>query len=123
MDRVLNTLLDHIFFITNSETALVLLYEDEMRSRLQVCRGYEEWQKQSECSSITSKGNNDSLVQRLKESRRSVTIPNLEFFPSTEGMARVGSIHSWLVVPIFASETIIGLVELGLEREEVLPPD
>lgn len=116
LEQLVNILLDRIALIIPSDTAGVTLFDDQTRQEVQVLRGYQEWAGRENIPSVHIDGITDSLVHRLATSRKSVTIPNLENAPGDDGQANHQIIRSWLVIPLIASDKIIGIVELGKDE-------
>lgn len=123
LEHVFNTLLDHIRWVVPSDTAGVTLLADENRLAVRALRGYGSWADREEIPTFPTTGMTDSLIQRLKTNRKSLTIPNVLDFTSGEGQPDNDSIRAWLVVPIVASEKVIGLVEFGRVGQEPFPPE
>lgn len=113
LDYVIQTLLDHLYPIVPSEVAGVTLLENETSLTARTRRGYGKFAGQDNLPLFPIEGITDSILHRMISGRKSLTIPNLQ--PGNEGDERAGHdpIRNWLLVPIFASDRLIGLVELG----------
>jgi len=123
LDHAINTLLDYLSRIVPSDTAGVTLFEAESRPALHSLRGYGRWAEMEPIPSLPYDGITDSVVQRLVQARRSLMIPNLVAEPEETSLSGDGPIRSWLVVPIIASEKVIGWVELGKTDGSFSPQD
>lgn len=113
VDHVVNTLLDYLSRMVPSDTAGVTLFESESRPALHSLRGYGRWAEMEVVPSFPYDGITDSVVHRLVQARRSLTIPNLTMDSPAVPQMGEGLIRFWLVVPIIASDKVIGWVELG----------
>jgi PAS domain S-box-containing protein len=123
MEHVIQTLLDHIHLIIQADTAGVTLFEDEGRVATHVVRGYGAWAEQAELRSFPIDDIADSAVQRVISSRKSLLLPNLNFDRVSLGDTEGEHIHYWLVIPLMASEKMIGLVEVGSASRAPFHPD
>ena len=123
LEQVINTLLDHIHSIIPSDTAGVIMLEDETRLAVRAVRGYGGWADRQNIPSLPIEGITDSIIRRLATDRRSLTIPNTITDPSWENEPGNENIQSWLIVPIITSDRIIGILELGKVDPEPFVPD
>ncbi|HLE15889.1 MAG TPA: PAS domain-containing protein [Anaerolineales bacterium] len=123
LEHVFDTLLDHIHGIIHSDTAGVTLLEDETRLVVRALRGFGEWADVELIPTFPITGMTDSVIRRLNSDRRSLFIPNTDINPISDHPTHNGHIRGWLVVPIIASEKIIGLVEFGKAGEEPFVPE
>jgi signal transduction histidine kinase len=123
MEHVIQTLLDHIHLIIQADSAGVTLFDDEGRVATRVVRGYGAWAGQAELHSFPIDDITDSAVQRVISSRKSLLLPNLNFDRVSPGDTEGGHIHYWLVIPLMASEKMIGLVEVGHASRAPFHPD
>jgi PAS domain S-box-containing protein len=112
-EQALGILLDHLQTIVPSDTAGITILEDQTRPSFHLTRSYGEWSGQEPKPSLIIDGMTDSLLSRLKDSRRSLIIPNLINPPAQEEVVSPGLLRYQLVVPIFFSGELIGMVELG----------
>ena len=113
LDHVLNSLLDHLRQVVPSDTAGVTLLEAEARPAVQALRGYGDWVDRGDIPSFPIDGITDSIIRRLELARESLAIPNLDNTPANGDQTNPERICNWLIVPIIASDKVIGLVELG----------
>lgn len=118
LEQVIATLLDHIQMIVSSDTAGVTLLEDEIHLANRSVRGYGRWSRAELVPAFPLEGVTDSVIQRLKTSPKSLVVPNCAELSTRPGEQSVEVICRWLIVPIFASGKIIGLVELGRAEAE-----
>ena len=123
LDHVIHTLLDHIHLIIQSDTAGVNLFEDESRRAVHTIRGYGRWEEHDDIPSVPIDGIADSAIQRMILSRNSLTITNLMTYPVQGNQPGSKPIAGWLVVPIIASDKIIGFVELGRGEGGLFSPE
>lgn len=113
LDYVIETLLDHLHRVVPSNTAGVTLLEAEEYPTIHSQRGYGAWEKRGDIPSIPYDGMTDSILRRLNLSRKSLVLPNLATPSDQPNKKGAEQIRSWLVVPIIASDKVIGWVELG----------
>ena len=113
LDHVINSLLDHLRQVVPSDTAGVTLLEAEARPAVQALRGYGDWVDRGDIPSFPIDGITDSIIRRLELARESLAIPNLDNTPANGDQTNPERICNWLIVPIIASDKVIGLVELG----------
>jgi len=113
LDHVINSLLDHLRQVVPSDTAGVTLLEAEARPAVQALRGYGDWVDRGDIPSFPIDGITDSIIRRLELARESLAIPNLDNEPANGDQTNPERICNWLIVPIIASDKVIGLVELG----------
>jgi PAS domain S-box-containing protein len=118
LDHVINTLLDHLHQVVPSDTAGVILLEAESRPTVHALRGYGNWVDREDIPSLPIEGITDSIIRRLELARNSLAIPNL-IDPAMGDQTTPERICNWLIVPIIASDKIIGLVELGRAGAEL----
>lgn len=123
LEYVFDTLLDHIHRIVPSDTAGVTLLADETHLAVRALRGYGIWADQDDIPTFQTTGRTDSLIRRLNSDRRSLTIPNTPASQSGENQPDIEPIQIWLVVPIIASEQVIGMVEFGRVEPEPFSPE
>jgi PAS domain S-box-containing protein len=118
LEYVFDTLLEHIRRIVPSDTAGVTLLTDETHLAVRALRGYGMWSNRDDIPTFPTTGITDSLIHRLNSDRRSLTLPNTLASQPGEDPPDGEQIQSWLVVPIIASEQVIGLVEFGRASQE-----
>lgn len=123
LEQVIDTLLDHTREIIPSDTAGVTLLEDEKYLTLHAGRGYGSWANRDPIPTLPIEGITDSVIHRMVAARRSFILPNTNYDSAQKEQAASQSIRNWLVIPIIASDKIIGLVELGRVSEEFLSAD
>jgi signal transduction histidine kinase len=68
-------------------------------------------------------GGTDLLIHRLNSDRKSISIPNLLDFQRSDVLSDSEQIHTLLVVPIIASDKVIGLAEFGKVDPDPYPPE
>jgi PAS domain S-box-containing protein len=113
LEYVIQALLDHLRTIVPSDTAGVTLLQNETSLVSKTLRGYGRFTGREDLPSFPLEGITDSLLPRMTADRCSLNIPNPECMEVTDPDLGVGQIYNWLLVPIFASDKLIGLVELG----------
>jgi PAS domain S-box-containing protein len=123
LDYVIQTLLDHLHTIVPSDTAGVTLLQSESSLTARTLRGYGQYADQEDMPSFTIDGITDSVIHRIISDRRSLVIPNPKTFVAGDDRPEHDDIHTWLVVPIIASDNIIGLVEFGNPGSGVYKPE
>ncbi len=123
LEPAINTLLDHLQEIVHSDTASVTLLEDEARPVQRIARGYGKWAEWDEIPQLPIDGVTDSLIKRIKLARKSLAIPNVNIDPVPGDQSDFNHIRQWLVVPVFASDTLIGLLELGRAGAGIFSPE
>lgn len=123
LEQVTETLLEHIHMIVYSDTAGVTLLENETHPTLRITRGYGQWANHDYIPTFPIEGITDSVIHRIKSSRRSVFLSNI--IPSMPQEQRPGDehIHNWLIMPIIAGDKLIGLAELGSVSDEIIKPE
>jgi PAS domain S-box-containing protein len=113
LEQVVNTLLDHIQMLVSFDTAGLTLLEDETRLVVRARRGFGRWANEDPIPSFPIDGITDSVIHRMLAARKSIALPSM---PSNSYPGQ-GNGHeltfTWLLVPILASDNVIGLVELG----------
>lgn len=119
LDHVINTLLDHLNRIAPADIAVVHLFEDETQPRVQVVRGYGEWEQQAAQYVLSRDNATDSIFEHLDEMPKSVFHANLadEYIRAHSQKLHdpdTALIRDWLLIPLRANESLIGLVELGI---------
>jgi signal transduction histidine kinase len=127
LEHVIHTLLYHLQAIVQADTAGVTLLEDEGRMVVSAVPGNAGWEKRVEFPSIPIDGITDSVIQRIKMNRKALVLPNLSLESASLGEENSsdirGSISTWLVVPISASDKLIGLAEFGKTGEGIFNPE
>ena len=113
LDRVLDTLLEHITAITQSDTTGIALLEGESRLTARAARGYQRWTDLDQVLSISIEANSNPLLQELISTRKSVLVPDTATIPDWEALPGLEPIRNWLVVPLVAVDKVIGVVALG----------
>ena len=119
----INTLLDHLRTIIASDTASVILLEDEENLSMKFNRGYGSWADREDIPTIALDGITDSLLQRIKMGRKHLIIPNLVPDSSADAAPMLLHIDKWLVIPLITGGKTIGLVELGNPAVDELSPE
>ena len=113
LEYVIHTLLDHLHTIVPSDTAGVTLLQNETSLTSKTLRGYGRLAGHEDLPSFPIDGITDSVLHRIVSDRRSLNIPNPKTYDERDSRPGDGQIYNWLVVPILASDRLIGLVELG----------
>lgn len=119
LDHVINSLLDRIRQVVPSDTAGVTLLKAEAQPAVYALRGYGNWADRGDIPSLPIDGISDSIIRRLELARESLTIPDLINDNAISDQTNSERICNWLIVPIIASDKVIGLVELGRARDEL----
>jgi PAS domain S-box-containing protein len=119
LEQVIHTLLEHLQLVIPADTAGVSLLGDESRVEVRALRGYGLWAHRAEISSFPIDGITDSVIQRMISSRRSLRIPNLEITSAQANQPQTQKISNWLLLPMIASDKMIGYVEVGQSGEGV----
>ena len=123
LEYVFETLLEHIRRIVPSDTAGVTLLTDETHLAVRALRGYGTWADLEDIPTFQTSGRTDSLIRRLNSDRRSLTIPNTLASQPAENQSANQAIQTWLIVPITASDQVIGMVEFGRVGPEPFSPE
>jgi PAS domain S-box-containing protein len=125
LEHVIHTLLYHLQAIVQADTAGVTLLDDQGQLAVRDVHGYAGWENREVIPSILIDGITDSVIQRIKLNHKALVLPNLasESASAGEGVAIHDAIRSWLVVPITASEKLIGLAEFGKTGEGNFSPE
>lgn len=118
LEHVFNTLIEYLHGIIQSDTIGVNLFEDETRMAMRALRGFGDWMDEERIPTMPITSISDSLIHRLISDRRSQIIPDLNIPQLVEGYPEDRGMCNWLVVPIVASEKVIGLVEFGRASQE-----
>jgi len=114
LDTVLHTLLEHLSKILPADMAFVTLLEGETGLAVRAAWAASDQPIQQESLSYPPFNHiTDSVLQRLKMTRKSMVIPSIDARMGGEHTDQLDAIHSWLIVPIIAGQKTIGLVELG----------
>jgi PAS domain S-box-containing protein len=113
LEYVIQTLLDHLHTIVPSDTAGVTLLENETSLASKTLRGYGRFSGREDLPSFPIGGITDSVLHRIIIDRKSLALPNPTSFAGEDTRPVDGYIRNWLLVPILASDRLIGLVELG----------
>jgi len=113
LDRVLDTLLEHISVITQSDTTGAALLEGETRLAARAAHGYERWTDLDQVLAISMEANSNPLLQELILTRKSVLVPDTATFLDWQVISGLEAIRNWLVVPLVANDKVIGVVGLG----------
>lgn len=123
LDRVINTLLDHIQLVIPADAAGVTLLRDEIRRETRTLRGYKPWAQGRNIPSLPVDAITDSVIHRMISSRRSLQVPSLELSPAKSDQGKVIGITSWLLIPMIVSDKMIGYVEVGQGGDEAFNPE
>lgn len=127
LEYVINALLDHMYTILPSDSACVKLLENEVYPIIHTLRGYKKWADHADIPTVPIGGDiiTSSVIRRLETTRKSLVIPNSVAgpAPTPRSPANVMCIHSWLIMPIIASDKLIGWVELGETEGVVFNPE
>jgi len=123
LDQVIDTLLDHVHGIVQADTAGVTLLEDEAGPAVRALHGYGQWAARENLPRLPMGDPAGSLTHRLISGRKSLIIPHATSWPAPEARPHPDEIRYWLVVPILASDKVIGFVELGKSGEEAISPE
>jgi PAS domain S-box-containing protein len=107
LEQVVDTLLHHIQMIVNFDTAGITLLDDETHLAIRTLRGFGEWENVEDIPSFPINGITDSVIHRMISARKSIAVPNISTDSSQIEIA------NWLLVPIIATDKVIGLLELG----------
>ncbi len=113
LDRVLETLLEHISTITQSDTTGIALLEGETRLAARAAHGYERWMDLDQVLSISMEANTNPILQELIATRKSVLVSDTATFPGWQDLPGLEPVRSWMVVPLAAGDKVIGVVGLG----------
>ena len=113
LDRVLDTLLEHITAITQSDTTGIALLEGETRLAARAAHGYERWTNLAQVLSISVEATTNPLLEAVISTRKSVLVPETNTFPDWQVIPGLEAIRNWLVVPLVANDKVIGVVGLG----------
>ncbi len=127
LEHVINTLLDHLCTLLPSDSAGVILLENEVYPVIHTLRGYKKWVDHMDIPTIPIGGDviTSSVIRRLESARKSLVIlnPVSDSAPVPSDSVNPMCIHSWLIMPIIASDKLIGWVELGRTEDEVFNPE
>jgi signal transduction histidine kinase len=113
LDRVLDTLLEHITAITQSDTTGIALLEGETRLSARAAYGYERWINLAQVLSISIDATSNPMLQALISTRKSILVPDVATFPDWPDLPGLEAVRNWLVVPLVANDKVIGVVGLG----------
>lgn len=123
LEAVVQTLLDHIRQLVAFDTAGVTLLEDQTHLAVRAQRGYGDWAGRDPLPSFPLDGITDSVIRRMIEARQSIALPRLAPAGASEPPPGEAFDFNWLLVPIIASDKVIGLVELGRTGERHFNPE
>ena len=94
-----------------------------MRLVSRITRGYGEWADREDIPYIPIYRMTDSIIHRIKQARKSLIFPNASANQTAQDNVRTDVIGNWLVVPIIASDKLIGWVEIGKAGSELFGPE
>ncbi|HLA98399.1 MAG TPA: GAF domain-containing protein [Anaerolineales bacterium] len=123
LDQVIGTLLEHIEVIIHPDTTGVALLEDETRLATRAARGYERLSDPDQILSLVVDINSSPFLQRLVSERKSLLVPEIAASLDWRVFPRLEPIRSWLVVPLIASDKVIGVVGLGKTETGYFTPE
>jgi len=109
--------LENIQRLIPADTTGVTLLADGSHPEMHLILGSGQWEAKYEIPSFPSDGITDSVLQRMISARKSLVIPNILVEPTSAGPNGKSELLYWLLVPMIASEKIIGYVELGKATE------
>jgi PAS domain S-box-containing protein len=113
LEYVIHTLLEYLHRIIPTDIAGVTLLGNETGLGLRIQRGFGRFANCEELPTYPLDGITDPVIRRLTSSRKCLSIPNTIPNPDSSPQRSPGQISDWLLVPILASDNVIGLVELG----------
>ena len=123
LDHVLHTLLEHIHPLIPADTTGVTLLGNESQPEIHIIQGFGKWAGEPDIPSFAEDGITDSVLQRMISARKSLVVPNFIAQRTNSGQTASPEILYWLLVPMIASEKVIGYVELGKASEGQLDSD
>jgi len=123
LDQVIDTLLEHIEVIIHPDTTGVALLKDETHLATRAARGFERLSDPDQILSLVVDINSSPFLQRLVTERKSLLIPDIVTSLGWQAFYRLEPIRSWLVVPLVASDKVIGVVGLGKTEADYFTPE
>jgi PAS domain S-box-containing protein len=123
LNHVINTLLEHLQLVIPADTAGVTLLRDEIHRETHTQRDYKPWTQGRNIPSFPLDGITDSVIHRMISSRRSLQVPSLDLSPTKSDQGKVIGITHWLLIPMIASDKMIGYVEVGQGGNEAFNPE
>jgi len=116
LDRVLETLLDHVAELVPYDSASVMLLEGQI-ARLFAGRGYQTWRDPESMREVTFDLRDNAILKRLVGDARSVVIDDTQTDSRWEVVAGTEHVRSWLGVPLISAGRVIGIY--SLDKAEV----
>jgi len=108
LDDVLERLLDHLGRLVPYDGANVMLLDGEARLTIRAIRGYDQWAKRDQLTSMTFDAKANPIFRRLLGSGRSILIQDTHADPDWETRLD-GLVRNWMGVPLLAGGEVIGL--------------
>lgn len=113
LENVIQTLLDHAKTIIDADTYEVILFQEEDQLSASSQRGFDGWAERRNINPFLADRLANTVMEQIQKGRKSVIFPESELYTSGAGTVRPGPLRTWLFVPIFAKEMVIGFVELS----------
>jgi PAS domain S-box-containing protein len=118
LDKIIDILLEHIEAIIHSDTSGIALLEGEKRLAVRGVRGDEHWIDADQALSIVLDIDSNPLLEEMFSAHKSILIPNTATNPSWQVLPGLEPIHSWLGVPLIASDRVIGVIGMGKSEKK-----
>jgi signal transduction histidine kinase len=99
------------------------MLEGDGRWSLRSLRGYKDWKDCEDIPRFPYDGITDSVIHRIRMTLKGLILPNWNYSPSQVDGRKIRSIHSWVILPIIASDNVIGFVQLGKNGKELVRPE
>ena len=112
LEKVLETLLEHLGKLVPFDSANVMLLEGDAKFVVRALRGYERFQNEAAARDVSFDLNTHTPLRRLYATQRSVVVADTGDVPAWQKVAGTEHVRSWLAVPLIASGKVIGLYSL-----------
>jgi PAS domain S-box-containing protein len=119
MDYVLDTLLESLLELVPCDSAQVLLAETDDRLFLARERRFQPDAHHNQKSQVTWNATDHPALMRVLATRNILLVPNTAEQPGWAQFKGHSHFHSWLCVPLIASQKLLGLLCLGDSEADV----
>jgi PAS domain S-box-containing protein len=112
LEKVLETLLDHLRKLVPFESANVMLLEGDARFVVRALRGYKDFADASAAGHLSFDLSTHPSLQRLFVTRRSVLIADTNDDPAWRKYVGTEHVRNWLAVPLIVSGKVVGVYSM-----------
>ncbi len=111
---VLETLFDHLYKVVPYTSAHVMRFDDENHLLVSLARGEEAWKEADRQLGKRYDIDEYPALRSFLKERKTISVPDTGLYPNSLFSEFHGNIRSWLGIPLFAGDQVIGLC--GLEH-------